>query len=279
MNVAFAQPVAASARAELVSSRVKGPQIKSNAQTFKGSATQMVKVDISYSLPKNRLTLHEPVILNFVVKNGLAQPVDVDLGADRKGNFLFTVKRPDGSTVQLPPLRREGISLTGKLTLTPGQTYAQKVLLNEWYEFPTTGRYELSARLAAPVRTQEGVSVTEPAGFHTTLEVTPRDAERLGKVAASLTEQIISAASYEEAAQAALALSHIKDPAAVPYMEKALASEQMVEPIVIDGLEKVGGAEAIRALTSASTHRKGDTAKLARAALERMRESSQRDHY
>ena len=231
----------------------------------------MLEVVVTYSLANGSPTLLEPVLIDFTVENRLEQSVNLDLGADRKESFQFKVKQPDGMTIELPQLRAEGLSRVGRLTVGAGQTYTQRVLLNEWYEFPSPGKYELSARLTKPIRTSEGAGVVEPAEFHTTLEVQPRNAERLQQIAAGLAEQVTNAPSYEEAAQAARALSYVKDPVAVPYLEKALSSGRMVEPIVIAGLERIGGEEAIRALTAASVSQDEETAELARAALERVK--------
>jgi hypothetical protein len=247
------------------------PQDDGHKTQNKDGATGMAVLEVSYSFAEGRPTLHEPVVLRVVVKNTLARPVEIDLGADRKAGFLFAIKPPGGTTIKLPPLVREGISRSGRLTLEPGQTYNQELVLNEWYEFPAVGKYELSARLVASAKTPEGESLSEPAEFRTTLTVGPEDAERLRQVAAGLAEQITGAHSYEEAAEAALALGYVKDPVAVPYLEKALSAGHMVEPIVIAGLERIGGEDAIRALTAASASQDEETAELARAALDRVK--------
>jgi len=254
----------------LVPSAVNKVASQSKTLPPEDGATQMTEVDVSYSLAKSQITLHEPVILNFTVKNSLAQAVNLDLGADREQNFIFTIKQPDGTTIQLPQLRKEGASRIGRLTVDPRQTYTQEILLNEWYEFPIVGKYKLSARLAKPMQTSEGASI-EPTVFHSTLEVQPRNAERLEQIAAGLADQVTTASSYEEAARAALILSYINDPVAVPYMGEVLSSNHMVETIVIAGLERMGGEEAIQVLTEASSSQEWETAELARAALERIK--------
>lgn len=209
-------------------------------------------VEVSYSLPTSEFTLHEPVILNFAVRNGLQQTFKLDLGINRKGNFLFTVTRPDGSRVQLRKSWKMGFSRHGMMSLEPNQTYEQNLLLNEWFDFPEIGRYEIEARLRRPGQTQEGNSVGEAAAFHTSLEIKPRDVEQLKSRCATLVQRIVDATSYHEAAEAALVLSYVKDPVAVPYLEKALASGE-VSPIAVDGLVRIGDKSAVKALLSAET--------------------------
>jgi hypothetical protein len=81
-----------------------------------------------------------------------------------------------------------------------------------------------------------------------TIEITAEDSVRLNESCASFAKQIEKASSYHEAADAALALSFVKDPIAVPYLKTALFAKQLVEPVTIDGLEKIGNKEAVQLL-------------------------------
>src|SRR5258708_30347789 len=79
---------------------------------FKVRATQDGgKVNVSCSPAKPSFTLHEPVKLNLMFQNDLTQPIQVDLGEDRKGSFLFIVTQPNGNKVQLTQYRSIDISL------------------------------------------------------------------------------------------------------------------------------------------------------------------------
>jgi curli biogenesis system outer membrane secretion channel CsgG len=257
--------------ASLPSSAVEAHQTEGTNRSKDGTKP-MAKVVVSYSLAKSQLTLHEPVILNFTVENRPAQPIKLDLGQDRKGGFSFTIKRPDGSDVQLPQFRKEGIARIGKLSLEKGQTYTQKLLLNEWFDFAAPGKYEIAVRLTNPIQTQEGMNVTEATEFRAAMQIEPRDAKQLKQVCAGLVNQINNSTSYEEAAEAALTLSYIKDSVAVPYLKEALVSGHMVEPIAVAGLERIGGNEAVEALTSALKTQRQDTVdELIRPALIRIK--------
>ena len=99
----------------------------------------------------------------------------------------------------------------------------------------------------------------------------------LKKECATLSKRVADADSYEEAAEAALALSYIKDPVAVPYLKKALTSNQMVEGITVKGLERIGSDEAIEALTSAQKSLSRETIEESiKPALARIKNQSKR---
>jgi hypothetical protein len=75
---------------------------------------------------------------------------------------------------------------------------------------------------------------------------------------------------YQDQADAALALSHVVDPVAVPYIEEALSATTRVDPILIEGLRRIGSAEARAVLEQAATSSSADRAALARNALARL---------
>jgi hypothetical protein len=245
-----------------------------NSSPAKEGAAQMSdEVNVSFSLAETRFSLHEPIILDFAVRNGSPRPVKLGLGQDRKEAFRFAITRPGGRRVELPPLTRDGISEVGDVQVAPQQTYAQRLLLNEWFDFDTPGQYVIEARLADPARAN-GAAAPAEKGFRATVEVGPRDAERLRQVSAALAEKVTEADSYAEAAEAALVLSHIRDTAAVPSLEKALTAKLGVEPIVIEGLERVGDGEAVKVLISALSSPTGETSLLARSALSRIEQTT-----
>lgn len=239
------------------------------------NATRMPdKVTISFSLESARLTLHEPVLLYFTVTNGLSYPIKFDLGQDRKERFLLTVTQPDGATIKLPQLRRDGISLIGTVSLEAGNSYTQRLLLNEWFEFSVAGKYEIAAELENPILAYNGTKLKAAYQSLINFEIVPRSAERLTQVCMSLVKRITNSISYEAAAEAALALSYIKDPIAVPYLREAVTAGRMVEPIAITGLERIGDAEAAGVLISILENGGQETAALARFALSRIEQKT-----
>jgi hypothetical protein len=231
-------------------------------------------IALSFAAANTRLTLNEPVVLYFTVKNSSGRQVKLDLGRDRKEAFLFTVKAPDGKSVRLPQRIREGIAERGTFYLDSGRTYTQKILLNEWFdEFIVPGKYELVARIANSVRGHEGVHLP-PDEFQISLEIEPRDPRRLEQLCAALALEIRNSTSYQQAAEAASELSYIKDSIAVPYLEYAMLAGRMVETVAVAGLERIGGNEAVGALISGLTTGSQDVAERARSALTRFEEKT-----
>jgi hypothetical protein len=222
---------------------------------------------IKYSLPTHRLVLHEPVVLEFSVKNETNTRVVLNLGQDRKGGYEFSVTPPGGEKLRLRRYAHAGIARVGRLSIEPGLIFSQRLILNEWYDFATPGRYDLEGRLVEPI---EGTAYEErDPGFHGVIEVGPEDVRKLKVICDSLAKKVVESRTYEDAAQAALALSYVKDPVAVPYLERILAANKSIQLIAVQGLERVGDDNAIRALGSA-LGLPGDASILARAALQRL---------
>lgn len=231
------------------------------------------KVAVSLTLAGAEVSLHEPVILNFAVDNNLSQPVKFDLGRNRKGSFSFTIMQPDGKKVELPQFFKMGLSRPGAVRLEADRTYRQSLLLNEWFEFPSAGNYEIHVRLSKPIQTQDGRTISTQTEFSLPLKVGARSPARLERVCADLAAQVAAADSYDKAAEAALALSYVEDPVAVPYLEKALVSRQLVEQLVVAGLERNGSNEAVEALLSALNTQSGEVKEgLIRPALARVKD-------
>ena len=229
-------------------------------------------VDLSYALAAPRFTLHEPVLLNFSVNNALAERIKLDLGPDRKGGFLFRVTKPDGSLLQLAPYLREGVGLRPEVSVEPGQAYTQRILLNELFQHTTPklefepGKYEIEVRMAHPIQTPEGALITSDTGTRLSLEIGPRNPQRLQQVAEEFTRQALGGSRGQAAFEASFILSHIKDPVAVPYLAKLLASGGLGDLHAIEGLGRIGDESAVRVLISA-LGAEGDKAVMARGAL------------
>lgn len=234
---------------------------------------QVTGIVISYSLATNPLTLREPVVLTFTVKNSTKGTVTFDLGQDRKGNYEFWITPPNGMRLKLPQYGHEGMSRVGRLSIEPGETFSQDLILNEWFKFEDVGSYVLQGRLTQPFVVDAGREEQADPGFRATIDIKPRDEARLISTCDSLADQIDHSSGYEQWAQAALALSYVDDPVAVPYLRRALFARKLVEPIAIRGLETIGDDESVRALASATdADLPGLTATLARRALQRIGE-------
>ena len=225
---------------------------------------------VLFSLLSKDVTLHEPVIVDIAFDNILSEPITINLGADNKEGFRFSIKKPTSMKLDIPFRIKEGFARSGRITLQPGQTYRQRLIMNEWIIFSDLGKYELSVHLVAPVSTQKGQAVPVTRNFQAVLEVTPRDDKKLMSVCARFYGEFSASKSYERASEAISVISYIQDSVAVQYLEKALRSGKMVEPIAIGGLERIGTTEAVHALISALSMQASDINTSVRSALIRL---------
>jgi hypothetical protein len=226
-------------------------------------------VTIKVSAEPLRLTLHEPVLLILEIRNDSRESMHIDLGKDRKENFLFAITPPGGGRIQLPQLRRSGFGRGGNVEIAGGDEYSQSIVLNEWYDFNEIGSYDIEMRFAKLVFTGDEV-VGAREHFELRFDIGVRSEEVLMKRCEALVAGIESSNSYERWSEGALALSYIKDPIAIPYLKKILGANKLVEPTAILGLERIGTPEAARALSSGLEITTNHASTLAKAALLRM---------
>jgi hypothetical protein len=253
---------------------VAAPQAQTSG-AFQSTAQGEGTIALSGSLSSSELSLGEPVILDVSLANESPEAVQFDLGQNRKENFLFVAARPDGTTVSVPRLRVSGFSVRGIVSIKPGGTYNQKLVLNEWIDFQTPGKYAIEVRLSSTGQPGSAAAPYETPPFRFDLEVLPRDAARLQSVCLSLALQVEQASSSAEAAESALALSYARDPVAVPYLERVLRSGWFVEGPAINALETIADAQAVRVLISAlKIDEPPYAARLARGALRRIEEKT-----
>jgi hypothetical protein len=213
-------------------------------------AAQGTGVTVSYSLGSQTVTLGEPVFLRFEVQNGSREAIKVDLGQNRKQAFLFDVTFPNGTTVtQLSMPTRQGISPIGRISVGVGETYKQTLLLYEWVDLSQVGTYQIDVKLASSIESVTGVRIAAPA-FRTVFNILPRDEFVLREVCDKLLSRIEGSQSVEEAMEAALALSHVRDSIAVPFLDRALRSGKQVANEAVSGLERIGDMSAVQVLIS-----------------------------
>jgi len=237
-----------------------------------GKATKQVLVSYDISSP---ITLHEPVIVQFSMNNRLDEKIKFDLGHNRKSNFLIKVTKPDGSIVNVPPLPAEDVGAIGRVSLEPLQTFSQRLLLNEWYDFSAPGDYQIEIRLKTPIRTKSGLTVKSSTTKQLSLQVHLRNEQMLKQECDKLIKAVAQSSSYSEVADAATALSYIKDPVVVPYLKTVLAADKRLNVIAIDGLRRVGTDDALEEIISAAQSQNHETAAYAKGVLSRMKGSVQ----
>ena len=101
------------------------------------------------------------------------------------------------------------------------------------------------------------------------VEVKARDPQRLALVSQQLADLAVGAPDMADAMDAALALSYIGDPVAVPSLRRLLVEGTLVEALATNGLARIANGDAVDALIAASTGGNDEVRSLARSALKR----------
>jgi hypothetical protein len=225
----------------------------------------------AFSLVASEVTLHEPVFVDFSIHNGLQEDIAFDLGHDRKSNFEFTITKPDGSSFRAPRLSEEGLGRVGRMSLKPGESYRQKLLVNQWYQFDETGKYKLSVRLVVPGNTQSGMPLEFMTGDDLLLQVHARNPAKLEEVCRNLTQTALASTDIEDSNNAVMALSYINDPVAVGYLEEVLKTGKGWQ-YAIPGLGRIANERAVEILISIMENRDPERgSSLARFVLEQLK--------
>jgi hypothetical protein len=233
-----------------------------------GSGRAQDAVIQSFRLIQDSVTLQEPVFVEFTLRNGSAEPIETDLGFNRKQNFDFTITTPDRRRVSAPSVAAEGFGAAGRISLRPGETYRQILLLNERYSFDAPGGYEVDARFTGSIHAAQKQAIQGDGGWSTIrLTVRPRDQQRLTEVCGSLAEKAVHGSTYIEARDAALALSFVRDPVAVPFLGRVLRESKLVRSEAADGLARIATPEAVELLNASSNSGDSELSAIARSAL------------
>ena len=237
---------------------------------MKGNKKEVI---FSFTLSQSSVTLHEPVFVNFSVRNKLSESIRLGLGHNRKSNFEFTIIDPAGSIISGQRPSEEGFGRVGDISLEPSEEYSQRLLVNEWYQFIEPGNYKIEIRLSKPLITMSGDLVKPELSGSLSLCIHPRDPKRLDQVCQDLYRIAIKFSNVEEATEAAFALSYISDPVAVPYLEKGMKETRLMWPYAIPGLARIADAEAIETLVSTMKSEDLESgASLARFFLNKLKE-------
>jgi len=227
-------------------------------------------VNVSFALPESSVTLNEPIFVDFSIHNGLTESIRFDLGKDLKTNFDFMITHPDGSKVQAPRLPTGGIGQIGKRSLVPKTTYTQRLLLNEWYQINAPGEYTIEAKLTGQIETASGKAVTPQVSGSIHLKIHTRNPDKLKKICEDLVRTTIESLTVADAIKAALILSYVQDPVAVPYLEQVLKQAKWGKREAITGLGRIHNEEAIKILTAVAEGENEELKSAARAALSRL---------
>jgi hypothetical protein len=202
---------------------------------------------LTLQIAESHLTLHAPVIAGLVIDYRGTEATTIDLGKNSKGNLRFSFTLPDGSQIDaapvLPPV--DGIYVPGKLTLRPGETVHQRLLLNEWQAFDAPGVYRVTLR----VEQSESSCETRSLSASAEIAITSRNPDRLREVCDKLARAAIGPDALTSVA-AAEALSYTRDEACLPALAKVLKESVHGRSWALTGMARLGSRDAATAVAA-----------------------------
>jgi hypothetical protein len=215
-------------------------------------AQQLRSLRVELAAEESRYTLHAPVYAVVSVQNGLSEAIEFSFGRNSKSSLEFLLTPPDGLValdVRYPRDPDGGLALVGTESLAPGETYKQRVLLNEWYDFSTPGAYTVQLKTDASFGTANG-GIAQPLPIEKiVVRIGPRDDGQLGRVCRDLLALALADRPVQERVDAADALSRVQDPVAIPYLKEIIEKGfSSIQPYGFQGLGRIGNAEATEIL-------------------------------
>jgi hypothetical protein len=206
---------------------------------------------MALALREANITLHEPVLARFSIRNALRKPIHFSIDNDSLEGFELAVVPPTGDAVR-QPLIVPGFHVGGTTTLQPGQEYRKEIVLSRWYAFPNPGRYKIVAEMAPPIYTEGQKLIRSVASETLWLEVKPRDADRLKQACESLSQAVLHGPDTAAKWTAMLALAYVRDPVAIPYLrEVAVVTEADYRSPAVKGLALIAEVEGLESVLSA----------------------------
>ena len=225
-------------------------------------------VTLAYELP-DRVTLHEPIVLDIVIDNASGHPVGVHLGWHRVGNFHLTLVKPNGDVVSPRSQDPEGVAPLDTFSIEPSTRHTQWMVLNAFFDFDTAGQYELGVQFSGTIRAATDAMVRADRSRTLSITILPRDEATLRTTCNRLAAIATQSMNAERSMRAATALAWTVDPVAVPWLrDVAQSSRAQYEAIV--GLGRIGNPQAREVLESLTFSHLPDVAAAARAQLRRL---------
>jgi hypothetical protein len=206
---------------------------------------------VSFSIQRPVVTLGEPAYVLLFVNNLTSRGMTVYLGKRNTAGFRFTITEPNGNVVRAPIVGAGGgMGETGRTVVGAGKSYELPLLVNEWYNFREPGSYKIQVNLVESPTLEPGKIIKVWSSPEMRLTVLPRNPVRLREVCEKLTTRGLSEADLPAAAEAAVALSYIQDPVALPYLGRLLTAKNGMAPLAIQGLVRIGTPGALSVLDS-----------------------------
>ena len=232
-------------------------------------------VTVRYAIANTEsITAKEPVLVKAVLENSLSERVTFDFAHNREDypGFEATLVRPDGRIEQTTKLKKLEAASVRTISIEPLGSAQMDLLVTKWFDFDIPGDYVLEVRVTTPPTRANGVPVPCDGSGHLVIPVGQRDPVRLQQVCAALERRISEPSAGASPLDNVWALTHVRDPVAIFYIDRLLWQDERLSPDLIAGLEGIGGGLAIEALISRLSNPDRYIRAMARQALIRTKE-------
>lgn len=205
------------------------------------------QVSISFSLAQPVVTLHEPILVQYSIRNELSQTIRIDFRVSVERAFRFRIVDPSLKSWDISPPLSSGIAPSTTSQLSPGQSRPGELLLNKWFRFDQPGSYDIEPALAIAVTTTSGKVIPQTGTATLNLVVRPRDEEQLRQRCQSLTREAMEKNSARSL-RAGEILSYIDDPVAVPYLAELVRNSWHASHLGVEGLARIRSFPAVKSM-------------------------------
>jgi hypothetical protein len=214
-------------------------------------AQELRSLRVELAAEESKYVLRAPVYALVSIQNGLSEAITFSFGRHGKSALEFSLTLPDARVIDVPYPRDPdgGLALVPVQTLAPGETYKQRLLLNEWFNFFAPGPYAVQLKTDASFDTADGRTAQPLPIEKIMVWITPRDDGQLGRVCRDLLALALADTPVQERVDAADALSRVQDPVAIPYLKEIIEKGfSSIQPYGFQGLGRIGNAEATEIL-------------------------------
>jgi hypothetical protein len=219
------------------------------------------------SLDVSQTTLVQGFPFVAVLRLTSSSPITVDLGENRSAFLHFEVKTPSKVESLSVPVR-PGLTRIGTFALTPGAPYEQTIVLPA-SDFPEAGWYSILAR----VDPSSGIKF-EFLDSAPTFEILPHNSSQMQSNCGELSRELENASSAGRRIELAAALSSVRDPIALPYLQAGIGRNWGVDSQMVAGIEHVGTREALEVLSGTLHSSNPEVSLSSKAALHRIRDDA-----
>lgn len=235
-------------------------------------------VDFRLEPSPDGYTLGEPILLNFSAHNTRENAVRFGWNDFDREALVFSITDPENRDYRdIKQPERGGLYDLNTVRLPPGETYSEKIALSQWFAFGLAGQYDVEWTAPVHSRDLRRAEGEKPAAdikegvargaFR--LIIKPRDEQRLNQLCRAWADELLQTRDYSARKSAALALGHVRDDVAVPYIAEVIEKRATRVPYatLLAGLRRIGTAQAEELLQKLTHHQSKELAGEAKNVL------------